>query len=200
MSNLDKQTLRQQLRERRRQLGAAEQREASLRLDVQLRQQPAFANARHIAFYLANDGEISPRPSLRRLARQYRQCYLPCLNGQALLFRRYRPGQTLQRNRYGIPEPSNRRGNQRPVEALDIILLPLVGFDRSGNRLGMGGGFYDRSLAQLKQRPRQHRPLLIGLAHECQRVNQLPVQSWDIPLDGIATDRGVYWFGRGVKR
>ncbi len=75
-----------------------------------------------------------------------------------------------------------------PTWTLDIILLPLVGFDRYGNRLGMGGGFYDRTLARLNHCDMK-RPLLIGLAHHCQEVEQLQTQSWDIPLDIIATDK-----------
>ena len=191
-----KQELRQELRTQRRALSAAQQRQASLRLDLQLRQQPRLRAARHIAFYMASDGELSPRPTLLRLAKQGRQCFLPCLKGKHLEFRRYRPGQTLQRNRFNIPEPPAHRSLARAVRQLDIILLPLVGFDAKGNRLGMGGGFYDRTLSALEQ---NRRPLLIGLAHEFQRMNQLPVQSWDIPLDAIATDRGFYWCKRQAR-
>ncbi|MFT5032107.1 MAG: 5-formyltetrahydrofolate cyclo-ligase [Bermanella sp.] len=191
MSTLRKQELRRELRDRRRQLSAAQQRSASARLDLQLRRQTALRTARTIGFYMASDGEISPRPSLLRLARQGRLCFLPCINGKQLQFRRYRPGQTLKRNRFKIPEPPANRSLPRAPHRLDVILLPLVGFDAKGNRLGMGGGFYDQTLAKLQQ---SSRPLLIGLAHECQRMNELPVQSWDIPLDAIATDKGFYWF------
>lgn len=193
MSNHTKQQLRQLLRERRQQLSARDQRTASARLDRQLRRQPALRRARRVAFYLANDGEISPAITLQRLARQGRQCYLPCLNRQTLVFRRHRPGQTLKRNRFNIPEPPA-RAMHRPAQSLDIIFMPLVGFDGRGNRLGMGGGFYDRSLAHLRRNTPGERPLLIGLAHECQRLTQLPTQPWDVALDAIATDRGVYWF------
>lgn len=198
MSSLHKKSWRQELRERRRQLSSTQQREASLGLDRQLRQQPAVRSARSLAFYIANDGEISPKTTLLRLARQHRHCFLPCLNKRSLVFRRYRPGQTLRKNRFSIPEPPQYRSAERNAARLDIIFLPLVGFDAQGNRLGMGGGFYDRTLSRLPTQPARG-PLLIGLAHECQRVNQLPVQSWDIPLDAIATDRGFYWFKRGVR-
>ncbi len=191
MSTLRKQELRRELRDRRNQLSTAQQRLASTGLDIQLRQQTALRKARSIAFYMASDGEISPRPSLLRLARQGRQCFLPCLARKELQFRRYRPGQTLKRNRFNIPEPPAHRALQRSPHRLDVILLPLVGFDAKGNRLGMGGGYYDRTLAKLRE---HNRPLLIGLAHECQRMKELPVQSWDIPLDAIATDKGFYWF------
>ncbi len=190
MTSLQKSALRRSLRERRRGLSVQAQRKASRNLDTQLRALPVLRSARHIALYLANDGEISPYTTLRRFSRMGKRCYLPCLHRTHLAFRSHRPGQTLQTNRFGIPEPAPRRGTDLPVEAMDVILLPLVGFDRKGNRLGMGGGFYDRTLARLSP---MKRPLLIGLAHHCQEVEQLPIQSWDIALDAIVTDKTVYW-------
>ena len=180
MTSLQKSALRRSLRERRRGLSVNAQRTASRNLDTQLRALPVLRSARNIALYLANDGEISPYTTLRRLSRMGKRCYLPCLRRTHLAFRSHRPGQTLRSNRFDIPEPAPRRGTD----------LPLVGFDRKGNRLGMGGGFYDRTLARLSP---MKRPLLIGLAHHCQEVEQLPVQSWDIPLDAVVTDKSVYW-------
>ncbi len=190
MTSLQKSELRHSLRERRRGLSACAQRSASRNLDRKLRSAGALRSGQSVALYLANDGEISPEPTLRRLSRMGKRCYLPCLQGKHLTFRRFRPGQTLKINRLGIPEPAPKRGAALPAEAMDVILLPLVGFDRKGNRLGMGGGFYDRTLAGLAP---QKRPLLIGLAHQCQEVAQLPVQSWDIPLDAVVTDKATYW-------
>ncbi len=85
---------------------------------------------------------------------------------------------------------------QRLAGALDLVLLPLVGFDEQGGRLGMGGGFYDRSLAYLARRKNGHKPTLIGLAHECQKVDRLALASWDIPLAGTVTDAGWYVAGK----
>ena len=81
-------------------------------------------------------------------------------------------------------------GRKQQVKAwrLDLVLVPLVGFDPQGNRLGMGGGFYDRTFAYRGRRKHTSRPCLIGLAHECQRVEHLPCAGWDIPLDGVITD------------
>ncbi len=189
MSTLQKSELRSQLRALRRGLSRAQQQRASLALDKRLRRIKRLQRGSTIALYLPNDGEISPLPSLHRLSRQGHRCYLPCIHGKTLTFRHFRPGQKLVPNRFGIPEPATRRGNSLPVGQLSLLCLPLVGFDERGNRLGMGGGFYDRTLATL---PPQRRPLLVGLAHELQRVTALPVQSWDIPLDAIVTDRRVY--------
>jgi 5-formyltetrahydrofolate cyclo-ligase len=75
--------------------------------------------------------------------------------------------------------------------------VPLVGFDADGNRLGMGAGFYDRHFAFLRHRRAWHRPLLIGLAFERQRVARLPAAAHDVPLWGVVTERGFY---RGTRR
>lgn len=97
----------------------------------------------------------------------------------------------MTHNRYGILEPQLNCSHVSPVAQLDMILMPLVAFDSKGNRLGMGGGFYDRTLAHLPKNKAQ-RPTLIGIAHQCQFVDALPVASWDIPLDYIITDERIY--------
>ncbi len=177
--------LRDALRARRRALSAARQGLAAQKLAIRLGRHPWVRKANHLALYWPADGEISPLPLLRSLQRRGKTVYLPALNAshKALSFRRYRQGDPLRRNRYGIPEPQT-TGGEVPVTRLDTLLMPLVGFDERGNRLGMGGGFYDRTLAKLKTR----RPRLIGLAHRTQQVARLQVESWDVPLHAIATD------------
>ena len=101
-------------------------------------------------------------------------------------------GDRLVRNRFGIPEPSLRQHRIALPWALDVILVPLVGFDSACRRLGMGGGFYDRTLGFLRHRTHWRRPTLIGLAHECQRVAELEAQPWDVPLDMVVTEKRVY--------
>lgn len=98
-------------------------------------------------------------------------------------FRRYRLGDRLTRNAFGITEPCAYAARAR-AQTLDVVFMPLVGFDDYGNRLGMGGGFYDRAFAKLRGR----KPLRIGLAHSCQKVPKLARQSWDVPLHGIGTE------------
>lgn len=110
-----------------------------------------------------------------------------------LWFLPYRPGEPLHPNRFGIPEPSRHRGRIGPPWNLDLLLVPLVGFDADCNRIGMGGGFYDRTLAYLRHRTHWRRPRLIGIAHECQRVEQIHPRTWDIPLDAVATEQRIYW-------
>ena len=79
--------------------------------------------------------------------------------------------------------------NVSKAKYVNVVFLPLVGFDRSGNRIGMGGGFYDRTLANSTLQNRH--PLLVGLAHSCQQMDPIEHQTWDIPLQKIATDQEI---------
>jgi 5-formyltetrahydrofolate cyclo-ligase len=179
--------VRGRLRRHRRALGGLAQRLAARRLARALARHPWFAAADAVAGYIAADGEIDPAPLLRVALALGKQVYLPVLrDGDHLLFGRYRRGQRMRRNRFGISEPI---GERRPPWALDLVLLPLVGFDRLGGRLGMGGGFYDRSFAFLRA-DRRRSPRLLGLAHHFQEVAQLPREPWDVPLAAVVTDRG----------
>ncbi|HSH56857.1 MAG TPA: 5-formyltetrahydrofolate cyclo-ligase [Halomonas sp.] len=191
--NGSRRELRQQLRRRRRALSAQQRRLASECLCRRLRRLPEVQRARRVALYLPNDGEIDPTPLIGWLRQRGARVYLPVLkplSHNRLWFVHYHANTPMVRNRFGIAEPATRHGAHRARRmaawALDLILLPLVGFDDAGQRMGMGGGFYDRTLA-FTRRPGP-RPRLIGLAHDCQRVDSLPVASWDVPLDAIASD------------
>ncbi|MET1079282.1 MAG: 5-formyltetrahydrofolate cyclo-ligase [Pseudomonas sp.] len=196
-ANLSRAQLRRLLRQARRALSAPQQRLAAQGLYRQLAHRPVFRRARHIALYLPSDGEIDPRPLLRAAQHRGKTTYLPVLSAWPrthMRFQRVDPGEALKRNRLGILEPTLNRRRQRKVWTLDLVLLPLVGFDEQGGRLGMGGGFYDRSLAYRSRRATWHKPTLLGLAHECQKVQRLAMASWDVPLQGTVTDQG--WYGR----
>ncbi|MGY4820016.1 5-formyltetrahydrofolate cyclo-ligase [Pseudomonas chlororaphis subsp. piscium] len=193
---LSRPQLRRILRKARRALTASEQRQASHGLYRQLAQHPLFRRAKHISLYLPMDGEIDPRPLLRAAQRRGKATYLPVLNAwpqTKMVFQRVRPGEKLRPNRFRIPEPRVSQARQRKVWALDLVLLPLVGFDEAGGRLGMGGGFYDRSLAYLARRKSWRKPTLLGLAHECQKVAKLDQASWDVPLQATVTDKKWYF-------
>lgn len=192
---LSRPQLRRMLRKARRALTPSEQRKAALGLYRQLAQQPLFRRAKHISLYLPTDGEIDPRLLLRAAQRRGKATYLPVLSAwprTKMVFQRVRPGEKLRPNRFRILEPRVNIGQQRKVWALDLVLLPLVGFDDVGGRLGMGGGFYDRSLAYLARRKSWRKPTLLGLAHECQKVERLTQASWDVPLAGTVTDKQWY--------
>jgi len=152
-----------------------------------------FQYSRRIAFYLGNDGEIDPAPLLSLAQAAGKACYLPVLHPlkfNRLHFARYQSEEQLEPNRFGIPEPSLKRAKIAPAWALDLILLPLVAFDKKGHRMGMGGGFYDRTLA-FAQKNKQHCPQLIGLAHSFQQVENIEANHWDIPMNAIITEQGV---------
>lgn len=179
------------MRQQRRELSAREQTLAAKKLLLKLARNPLFRRARSLAFYYPSDGEISPLPLMQLALQQGRQCYLPVVRAHTLKmsFKRYRRGERLYPNRFGIAEPSP-RARQIPAKALDVVLMPLVAFDEQGNRLGMGGGFYDRAFAKLRHR----RPLRIGLAHSLQKVTRIEHASWDVPLHGICTERDLRLF------
>jgi 5-formyltetrahydrofolate cyclo-ligase len=192
---LSRPQLRRMLRKARRALTPSEQRQAALGLYRQLAQHPLFRRAKHISLYLPTDGEIDPRLLLRAAQRRGKATYLPVLSAwprTKMVFQRVRPGEKLLPNRFRILEPRVNISQQRKVWALDLVLLPLVGFDDAGGRLGMGGGFYDRSLAYLARRQSWRKPTLLGLAHECQKVERLVQASWDVPLAGTVTDKQWY--------
>ncbi len=192
---LSRPQLRRMLRKARRALTPSEQRKAAQGLYRQLAQHPLFRRAKHISLYLPTDGEIDPRLLLRAAQRQGKATYLPVLSAwprTKMVFQRVRPGDKLLPNRFRILEPHVNANRQRNVWALDLVLLPLVGFDDVGGRLGMGGGFYDRSLAYLARRKNWRKPTLLGLAHECQKVERLAQASWDVPLAGTVTDKKWY--------
>jgi 5-formyltetrahydrofolate cyclo-ligase len=187
----DRSRLRRELRAARRALSPAQQKVAAHALARRLAQLPALRRATRIALYWPMDGEIDPR-ALRQLRHFSRhRFYLPVLQRFPAGTLRFAPwqaeGRRMLRNRFGIPEPRGRV--QLTARHMDAILLPLTGFDAQGNRLGMGGGFYDRTLAGLRHR---HHPLLVGVSHACQEVAALPLQPWDVPLALVVTDRHTF--------
>jgi len=164
----------------------------------QLARQPLFRRSHKIAAYLPADGEVDTQPLIELAWRMKKQVYLPVLLpflSNRLWFVRFEPDTRLVSNRYGIAEPELIHRQRVAAHALDIVLAPLVGFDHNGNRLGMGGGFYDRSFAYLLKRKHWRKPRLIGLAYDFQQLPRLPVRPWDVPLTAVATDSDWYRFG-----
>jgi len=185
--------LRREMRDRRRALGDAQRArlsECAAACFSRLRQ---FRSAQHVACYLPNDGELDPTPLMALAWAMGKRVYLPVLShlrSDHLLFAPYAPGDALRENRFGIPEPVVSLRHMIDVKALDLVLTPLVAFDGQGNRLGMGGGFYDRSFAFLRRRRHWLKPHLVGMAYGFQRVDELEHQRWDVPLQGVVTERG----------
>jgi len=192
--------LRRRYRRARRSLDAADQRRHGDAVARHLLNAGLLGSARRLGAYLAADGELDPRPLMARLARRSRILALPVLIGPApgqrswggrMLFWHYRPGDPLQANRFALHEPASAHG-YLPLLGIDVLLMPLVAFDDHGNRLGMGGGYYDRALGAL---PPRLRPRLVGLAHECQRLaSPLTPCPWDVKLDAVVPEAGCRRF------
>ncbi|MCW7554587.1 5-formyltetrahydrofolate cyclo-ligase [Endozoicomonas gorgoniicola] len=189
---MDRKALRSALRDRRRALSGLQQEQAAAGVLKQLKQLPEFSKSRKLAVYLANDGEISPECIVQYAWHEGKSCYLPVLDNNdktQMYFQRYTPETVLLPNRFNIPEPVLDLSLCIPATELDLVLMPLTGFDESGGRLGMGGGFYDRAFAFVKT---SDKPVLVGLAHECQKVESIPVAEWDVPMSGIVTEGKAY--------
>ncbi|WP_237067610.1 5-formyltetrahydrofolate cyclo-ligase [Microbulbifer guangxiensis] len=182
--------LRRRMRSARRALNANRQRVTSQAVVNRLSSHPALLKARDIALYWPMDGEVDVRGLVSRFAD--RRFYLPVLPHAPhpqLRFVQWRGESLTYRNRYHIPEPV--RGRSRAPEHLDLVLMPLVAFDPSGARLGMGAGFYDRTFAIQRTLPSAG-PRLLGIAHQLQCAPFLPTDSWDIPLHGVVTESHSY--------
>lgn len=179
--------LRRRHRAARRRLSASQQRWHAEAVRRFFLASPLAWRSRRIAAYLSVDGEVDLRPLLGSLQGMGKLVALPVIGrNNWMSFFAHRPEAPLTRNRFGIEEPAP-GAPWINTRALDLVLAPLVAFDEQGNRLGMGGGFYDRHFGGL---PERLRPLLVGVAHEVQCADALPAAPWDVPLDGILTEAG----------
>jgi 5-formyltetrahydrofolate cyclo-ligase len=201
----DKAALRKRLRARRAAISPAQRRIAGRQLVRLALRHRLLARRRRIGFYMPSKNEIDILPLLRTALRMGVTCYLPVVPRRALVsvgrralwFSRIDgravdldPGRSGWRsNRYAIPEYLPRGASRVRARHLDLLLTPLLGFDRQGWRIGMGGGYYDASLAFLKRRRYWRKPHPIGVAFAAQEVEQAPHDAWDIPLDGILDER-----------
>lgn len=192
----DRASIRQHMRQLRNQLSPQQQLQAARELSQVILSQPWFQRAKNLAVYLANDGEMDPIVVMEKARYRSKQVFLPSLhpsqNGHLCFASVDGPRIT---NKFGISEPDPKRNTLLPVRQLDVVLLPLVAFDEEGGRLGMGGGFYDRTFEFLKQSG-LGKPKLIGLAHEFQKIESLPIEDWDVPLHGIVTNKQAYTIKR----
>ena len=196
---MDKLILRRQLKAARKAFSPTARRLAA-RASVQLAlRHGLLLRAKRIGFYLPQGSEFDAHPLLDQALWMKRKCYLPMLprRGRVMRFGKVGRHTAFTRNRYGIGEPVD----ARPLRAnqLDLLVMPLVGFDHQGYRLGMGGGYYDATLAFMHHRRLWRKPRLIGIAYECQRVETLPHDPWDMPLDAVLTERQLYRFTSNAR-
>ncbi len=162
---------------------------------------PIFRECQHFGCYLAVDGEFDCAPIIEAIWSNQKNCYLPALSSvqeRLLEFLIYRRNDPLIANRYQILEPE-KNTPAMPNKNLDIIFLPLVGFDLQGHRLGMGSGYYDKTFEFILKNPKE-KPRLIGLAFADQQVEELPSDPWDVPISGVLTEKDFLIFRDNGQR
>ena len=186
----DRGALREELRAQRMRLTPAQRIAAATGVAAILEQLPEFIVDPRVAGYWAVAGELPLHVAVGALTSREQRYYLPVLERQRRL--RFAPWRTVaevRANRYGIPEPQCDAADLLDPDSLDLVLVPLLGFDRRGHRLGTGAGYYDRSFAFLQGQPRPATPVLVGIGYSfCERP-LLPAESWDIQMDFVATER-----------
>ncbi|WP_085247524.1 5-formyltetrahydrofolate cyclo-ligase [Gilliamella mensalis] len=176
--------IRQIIRQKRRQLSPTERNIAQQAIYQKIFHHQAINTAKNIAIFLSFDGEVDTKPIIEYLWQQNKSVYLPIIDpvsSKHLLFLKYTRQTQLIKNKFGILEPELNGLNVLPSRQLDIVFTPLVAFDQRGYRMGMGGGFYDRLLADYQTQ----QILPIGLAFACQKVQQLDNKPWDVQLPEI---------------
>ncbi|AZZ97198.1 5-formyltetrahydrofolate cyclo-ligase [Pseudoalteromonas sp. R3] len=186
--------IRNDIRKSRNSLSEEQQKDAEEKLNINFIQHVDLPKKARIGIYLENDGELRTNLLIQSLWSKGMSLFLPVIHPFSkvtLLFQKYEKNSPMKRNRYAILEPELNCSEICPLAQLDYLLLPLVAFDDAGNRLGMGGGYYDRTLARY-YRENWQQPKLIGLAHDCQKVPALPTEAWDVPLSTIITPQKCY--------
>ncbi len=195
LAKAKRQAIRQFHRAKRRALSDSAQQQASIKVLEKFKRILSLKKPNQIALYLPFDGELETASLIAHCWQADIQVFLPTLDpvkkGQ-LLFFQYTPNTPMRLNQFSISEPDFREQSPCALSKLDIIFMPLVAFDSQGQRLGMGGGFYDRTLAQTGLMKKS--PLRIGLAHDCQYLDYLPVEPWDLPLAWVLTPKHTYQF------
>lgn len=182
------QATRQSLRLKRQAIEAHEREQFAKQLSHQVQKIEDIQHVQKVALYLENDDEIDPKHIYRFLEAQGVELYLPILEDKKLKFAK--AGKRFKKNKFGIDEPI--ATEVLDSKQLDIIFMPLVGFDKNKNRIGMGGGFYDRTLDFKKHSTDHGKPKLYGLAFDCQQLDKIDTQPWDIKLDAIITPSKIY--------
>lgn len=182
-----KKAIRRTAREARRSLSAEERREASARIAATVVHSHFFRRSRRIACYLPMPEEVDTWPIIERAWRMKKRIFAPMLAPERLLrFREVRPDTTLVTTGFGLQEPVS--GDELSARELDLVITPLVAFDDSASRIGMAGGYYDRTFSFLRGRKSLLRPRLVGVAFACQHVEKVPLNPWDIGLYRVITE------------
>ena len=187
--SVNNQSLRKSIRQNRRSLDQEHLQCAASVITKTIAAKLFFRRATSVAFYMPFEGEVSPVELCSLSFNMGKQCYLPRMTGSKLTFEYFIPNSTpMKKNRFNIPEPASRQSISPRV--LDVVFMPLVAFDQSGNRLGMGKGYYDNTFSGIERW--WHKPLLIGLAHSFQEA-AFQSHSGDVPMDAIVTESSLIY-------
>ena len=184
-------SMRRELRERRSALSPEEQAGVSAAVGRRLAQIAALERSLVVGGYRAIRGEVDIDAALPRLHEDGAMVTIPRVSGDRMDFLPWTSASETITGSFGIDEPIN--GEPVQFSQHDVVLVPLVAFDGTGQRLGQGGGFYDRAIDAAGAA----RPLLIGVAHAFQQVRSVPVEAWDMPLDAVVTEERVHEFRAG---
>ena len=184
--------IRNIIKEKRSQLSEKELHLTSKAITERIRSFKFPKELTKIGIYYAVNNEVDVHPLCEILWQENKRVYLPIVEKKKLLFGEYRDTSNLKNNRFKIPEPIVGLESQISAFELDLIFMPLVAFDPMGNRIGMGGGFYDRTLDNKQLDNDLKKPILVGVAYEFQKQNQIQPNPWDIPLDMIFTESKIY--------
>lgn len=196
-----RQQIRTELKQRRAEHSKTQCQSLSRQICTHIQNEKLFKNKSRFAFYYPVGNEVDLLELLYAAWSRGKKTFLPVLANFPkgnLWWIEHIDSNPMYLNRFGIPEPAHpARARRTKLRSLDLIFMPLLGFDASGNRMGMGGGFYDRSLAKCyRSNNSWHRPIKMGVAYSWQQVDSIPTEKWDIPLDAIATEEGITWFKR----
>lgn len=186
----DRHFQRKYLRQVRKAISPHQQATAAQALSDQLLKLPFSPQTGYVAGYHASDGEISLEAWRAHLPPQVDYCLPVLTDDQTLQFAPWRSGLACVTNRYGILEPDLAVTPALPAQAMALVIVPLVGFDSSANRLGMGGGWYDRTFACRRHHPK---PWLVGVGFAEQQLAHITPDTWDIPMDVICTPHAMIW-------
>jgi 5-formyltetrahydrofolate cyclo-ligase len=187
-----KDQLRKKLRTQRAAIDAKTRQAAALASMQILADTSIFKNVQHIACYLAQGSEFDLQPIIELIWKVGKKCYLPVLGPEqekSLHFIAYEADDCLQTNSYAIQETIFSPDKEIPAEQLELVLVPLIGFDLAGHRLGSGSGYYDRAFAFLLQKPLPVQPYFVGVGYQAQAIDCVPYDAWDVPLNGLLTEQ-----------
>lgn len=182
-------SIRRELRARRAALDPLARIAAADGLAERLAELAEWHVDQRIAGYWAVNGEMLLHRAAAACERRKAQWHLPRLDGDSLRFAPWQVGDPLAPNRFGIPEPDRPLADCLPPQAIELVLVPLLAFDRRGNRLGAGAGYYDRAFAFLNRGERPREPLLVGVGFAFQEVEAIAPAPWDVRLDFVCTER-----------